>query len=238
MTSLTVPYRFQLRGGTAAALAAANETPLDRELVVETDTGKGKIGDGATPYNDLEYTPIAAPVEIRKDGLDLEWRAVGGSTWQQLLPLSDIKGGDGDDGADGREVELRNNGTHVQKRFTGELSWSNLIALSEITGADGRDTEFQINSTHIQWRPVGSSTWVDLIALSALIGADGRQVELRSNATHLQWQYVGDPGWTDLIARDLLKGDTGEPGPSSSCFPTASFDGGLGDIVILSLIHI
>mgnify|MGYP001427368579 CR=1 FL=1 len=51
----TVAYRFLTRGGTAANLATVNEVPLARELVVETDTGKMKLGDGETNYNDLAY---------------------------------------------------------------------------------------------------------------------------------------------------------------------------------------
>jgi len=51
----TIHYRFLVRGGTAAALAAVNEVPLKRELVVETDTGFTKLGDGVTRYNDLVY---------------------------------------------------------------------------------------------------------------------------------------------------------------------------------------
>ena len=47
--------RMQLRRGTAAGLAAANEVPLAGELVVETDTGKVKAGDGVSAYNSLEY---------------------------------------------------------------------------------------------------------------------------------------------------------------------------------------
>jgi hypothetical protein len=47
--------RRKERGGTAAGLAAANETPLQRELYVEYDTGKMKVGDGVTAYNDLDY---------------------------------------------------------------------------------------------------------------------------------------------------------------------------------------
>lgn len=157
MTIETIFYRFRVRGGTAAALASLNEVPLDRELVFETDTGRAKLGDGATAYNALAYTAGGAPVEL------------------------------------------------------------------------------QASATHLQWRPVGSPTWFDLVAIADLEGepgTDGREVELRVNATHFQWRYVGDLVWTDLIARSALKGDPGLPGPSSSCFPTASFDGGLGDIEV------
>ena len=55
MTTQVLRYRFQPRGGSAAALAALNEVPLPRELVLETDTGKFKFGDGVTAYNDLPY---------------------------------------------------------------------------------------------------------------------------------------------------------------------------------------
>lgn len=51
----TIYYRFLVRGGTAANLAAVNEVPLARELVVETDTRRFKVGDGVTRYLSLEY---------------------------------------------------------------------------------------------------------------------------------------------------------------------------------------
>ena len=47
--------RFQNRRGTSTALAAANEVPLAGEIIIETDTKRMKIGDGATAYNSLEY---------------------------------------------------------------------------------------------------------------------------------------------------------------------------------------
>lgn len=55
MSTETINYRFKVRGGTAANLAAVNEIPLHRELVIETDTGKMKLGNGTTTYNALDY---------------------------------------------------------------------------------------------------------------------------------------------------------------------------------------
>jgi hypothetical protein len=52
--------RRQERGGTAAALAAANEIPLQREFVVEHDSGRVKLGDGIRHYNDLPYVGSVA----------------------------------------------------------------------------------------------------------------------------------------------------------------------------------
>ena len=47
--------RIQLLRGTSEALAAANEVLLAGEMCIETDTGKYKIGDGSTAWNDLKY---------------------------------------------------------------------------------------------------------------------------------------------------------------------------------------
>jgi hypothetical protein len=46
---------IQTKGGTAAALTAANPVLAARELCVETDTGRGKIGNGTDEWNDLDY---------------------------------------------------------------------------------------------------------------------------------------------------------------------------------------
>lgn len=55
MTYVYEELRFLVRGGTAANLATVNEVPLVRELVIERDTRKMKLGDGVTAYNDLPY---------------------------------------------------------------------------------------------------------------------------------------------------------------------------------------
>lgn len=46
---------IQLRGGTAAAWTSANPTLASKEIGVETDTHKLKIGNGLTPWNSLGY---------------------------------------------------------------------------------------------------------------------------------------------------------------------------------------
>src|SRR6185437_9219758 len=54
MTNI-VQDRWKERRGLAADLAAVNEVPLEGERILELDTGKEKIGDGFTHYNDLPY---------------------------------------------------------------------------------------------------------------------------------------------------------------------------------------
>lgn len=54
--------RIQLRGDTAAAWALANPVLAHRELAIETDTLKTKIGDGVTAWNSLSYGGIVGPI--------------------------------------------------------------------------------------------------------------------------------------------------------------------------------
>ena len=48
-------FRFQLRRDTALVWSAVDPVLLIGELAYETDTNRMKIGDGATPWNDLPY---------------------------------------------------------------------------------------------------------------------------------------------------------------------------------------
>ncbi|MFN6965222.1 MAG: hypothetical protein ACK4S4_15860 [Pyrinomonadaceae bacterium] len=52
---MKLDVRFQLKRDTAADWAARNPKLLDGEPGVETDTGRMKIGDGETLWNDLAY---------------------------------------------------------------------------------------------------------------------------------------------------------------------------------------
>jgi hypothetical protein len=51
-----IPYRFKLRGGTAAEWTAANPVLLEREPGIETDTGAIKIGNGVADWRSLPYS--------------------------------------------------------------------------------------------------------------------------------------------------------------------------------------
>jgi hypothetical protein len=59
--------RRQERGGDAAALAALNEKPMLREIVIEQDTRKFKFGDGETPWNDLPYPSLTGDLYLAGD---------------------------------------------------------------------------------------------------------------------------------------------------------------------------
>ena len=55
--------QIQLRRGTAAEWTSGNPTLATGEMGVETDTGKIKVGDGATAWTSLGYTVPNLDVE-------------------------------------------------------------------------------------------------------------------------------------------------------------------------------
>jgi hypothetical protein len=57
MAATTVNVQMQQRRDTAAGWTSANPTLLNGEFGYETDTGKFKVGDGATAWNSLGYIP-------------------------------------------------------------------------------------------------------------------------------------------------------------------------------------
>lgn len=67
----TVLARIQMRRGTAASWAAANPVLAQGELAFETDTGRTKVGDGATAYLSLPsyatYDQMVAALEDIED---------------------------------------------------------------------------------------------------------------------------------------------------------------------------
>lgn len=51
----TVGARFLVYGKNAADWTSANPVPLDREICIEEDSGRIKVGDGSTAWNSLPY---------------------------------------------------------------------------------------------------------------------------------------------------------------------------------------
>lgn len=71
---------IQLRGGTYEAMNSVNPLLARREIAVEIDTGKIKVGDGENYWNDLDYVgssfdlpPNDDNVYFMKNG---EWQPV------------------------------------------------------------------------------------------------------------------------------------------------------------------
>lgn len=54
----------QHKRGTAAILTANNPTIPAGEIVIETDTGRSKVGDGTTAWNNLPYSDSQAATNL------------------------------------------------------------------------------------------------------------------------------------------------------------------------------
>ena len=78
--------QIQMRRGTAAQWTSGNPTLASGEMGVETDTGKIKVGDGATAWTSLGYTVpnldvedlVNVSVSSLASGETLTWN---GSAW-------------------------------------------------------------------------------------------------------------------------------------------------------------
>ncbi|PZP64372.1 MAG: hypothetical protein DI597_00730 [Pseudoxanthomonas spadix] len=66
-----IEYRFRLRRAHAATWTSINDILLDGEIGLEKDTGKVKIGDGSTPWNDLDYS-FAGAIPVAGDGITID----------------------------------------------------------------------------------------------------------------------------------------------------------------------
>src|SRR6266436_4615042 len=89
---------LQLRGGTQTAWTAANPVLLDREMGVETDTGRFKIGNGVATWTLLPYASgppgnTALSVFPAEAGEPWEpvWGEPSGSPWRNQCGV-DAKG--------------------------------------------------------------------------------------------------------------------------------------------------
>ncbi len=90
MPEVTIPIKQA--GDTAANLASSNPTAYDKQLVLETDTLKFKVGDGVTAYNDLGYFNNA-PGELTADELAAIQGAAAPSGANVFATMADVGSG-------------------------------------------------------------------------------------------------------------------------------------------------
>jgi hypothetical protein len=64
---------IQLRGGTAAQGTTANPVLAQREVGLETDTKKFKVGDGVTAWSTLPYWGTNVPTEFTQSSPAATW---------------------------------------------------------------------------------------------------------------------------------------------------------------------
>jgi hypothetical protein len=67
-----MPIRIQNRRGTASEWTTANPTLSSGEIGFETDTGKFKIGNGSTEWDDLPYSSSSSSLASIGDLTDVD----------------------------------------------------------------------------------------------------------------------------------------------------------------------
>lgn len=95
----TIQYRFVLRRGLAATWTTLNEILFAGEFGLETDTGKLKIGNGTTAWNDLDYMKAGTPIGAANAGAGVTIDATNPDV--PVLSVVVYEGGAGIDVTDG-----------------------------------------------------------------------------------------------------------------------------------------
>ena len=80
--------KFKLRRDTAATWASANPVLEQGEPAIETDTGKGKVGDGALAWNSLTYSIFPSSLLVLASLVDAKGDLLVGSADNTVAKLS------------------------------------------------------------------------------------------------------------------------------------------------------
>lgn len=104
---MAVVTQIQIRRGTAAQWTSANPTLAAGEWGFETDTNKGKIGNGSTAWNSLAYVLGVGDIDGVTAGTGLSG---GGTSGTVTISLS-------------TPVSVANGGTGITSFGTGVATW-------------------------------------------------------------------------------------------------------------------
>lgn len=140
-------------------------------------------------------------IEMRVNATHVQYKYVDGTTWYDVILLTDIegsqglKGDTGDTGATGPAGSIGPSGPQGSVGPTGPQG-----AAGE-TGPQGPNLELQKTATHIQWRVVGATTWNNLVPLTDITGPQGA---------------TGATGATGSTGPQGATGNTGAQGPAGT----------------------
>lgn len=210
------------RRDTAANWTSANPTPEAGQLCFETDTGKSKLGDGATAWNSLGYTTAAitdnsvSDAKLRDSaGTSVIGRA-GGTTGD---PADIAAGTDG----------------HVLRRASGSLGFGTIPQASSHDSADTDSSPTALHhtlGTGANQAAAGNHTHTQLHNRS-------HSVTSTSDHTAGNWKVFYSNGSGEVV--ELALGSSGQflqsNGASSAptfVTPVALSDGDKGDITVSS----
>lgn len=205
------------------------------------DSLKGEKGDnGSNGANGLNGKEVV----LRVTSTMIQWKYDTDTEWNDLIPLSSLKGKDGKDGINGsngrdgidgdngKEIELRNNNTYIQWRYIGDENWYNLIEVSSLRGVDGENGK----SAYELAKDTGYTDTLEKW-LESLKGSNGRGIESinwKSSTGGLSAGIEGakdtyeilydDKTTSTFIIQNGSKGTTGNTGENGISITSASLN--------------
>lgn len=109
-------------------------------------------------------------IEMRANATHVQFKYVDGTTWTDLVALTEITGEQGIQGIQGAQGIQGSQGI---QGLQGPVGLQGDPGPTGAQGAAGPAVELQKTATHIQWRVAGTATWIDLAALTDITGPQG-----------------------------------------------------------------
>lgn len=193
--------QIQLRGGTLAEWTAGNPIIAHREMVLETDTDKFKIGNGVDNYLDLPYGGLVGP-----QGVD-----------------STVPGPQGDTGPQGPQGDTGPIGPTGATGITWQGTWSSTVDYvnNDAVYYDQSSWFASGNPTVGEVPSLSATHWFPL-AIHGATGATGPQGEQG---------IQGETGATGATGAKGDKGDTGATGATGATGPGVAAGGTTGQVL-------
>lgn len=158
----------------------------------------------------------SARIEMRVNATHVQYKYLDGSTWYDLLPLTDVIGPAGPQGIQGIQGVQ---GPPGPQGDVGAQGAQGLRGPVGATGDPGPNIELQKSATHVQWRVAGTTTWTNLVPLTDITGPQGA-----TGATGPQGPQgiQGVQGATGATGPQGPAGPTGPQGPKGDTGDTGA----------------
>jgi hypothetical protein len=221
--------------GAAGATGATGPAGATGPQGIQGPVGpKGDTGNtGATGAAGID----GAAVQLQKTETHVQWKLESNPNWNNLIPISELKGADGTDGVDAQNITLQKTASHVQWRL-GSGSWQDLIPLTDLKGDQGTpgtngtngktllhgtaaphisvgtDGDFFLNTVTYELFLKVSGAWVSKGSIKGIDGAAGTNGTNGSNGTPGNKWYHGTSVPTNIVGEIIgdwyLKTDTSD----------------------------
>ena len=134
---------IQLRGGVAATLSLVNPLVVRREIMVEIDTGKMKIGDGVKRWNSLPYSSGSISMPPNDNNL----YGIKNNSWVEIS-------------SSGAEIPVEKSfsitltASHISQKYINlpnNCDTTREITLTIQSFPTERDIDWELNENKISW---------------------------------------------------------------------------------------